>query len=103
VGDRVQFLEGDADVLAPLAGPADLILSNILRTANIALLPAISSALTDNGLAIFSGMEQEEGPEFCGALESAGFVSMQETVDTGWWGVAAGRMGKAGKTGKTGR
>ena len=37
----VEFLEGDAGDLAPLLGPADLLLSNILRTVNTALLPAI--------------------------------------------------------------
>jgi ribosomal protein L11 methyltransferase len=86
---RVQFLDGDAGVLAALAGPADVILSNILRTANTVLLPAISKALAPEGVAIFSGMEREESPEFLQALEIAGFRPIQETVDEGWWAVAA--------------
>ncbi len=94
VADEVRFLEGDAGVLAPLAGPADVILSNILRTANTALLPAITEALVPGGLAIFSGMEQGEAPEFLQALRGAGFSVVQESVDTGWWGVA----GRAGET-----
>jgi ribosomal protein L11 methyltransferase len=53
----VAFLEGDAGDLAPLLGPADLLLSNILRTVNTTLLPAIVAALRPGGLAIFSGME----------------------------------------------
>jgi ribosomal protein L11 methyltransferase len=88
---RVQFLEGDAEVLAVLAGPAEIILSNILRTANTALLPTISAALTPHGVAIFSGMEQNEAPEFLQALEVVGFRPVQETVDAGWWAVAASR------------
>jgi ribosomal protein L11 methylase PrmA len=100
---RVQFLDGDAGVLAPLVGPAEVILSNILRTANTALLPTISEALAPNGVAIFSGMERDEAPEFRQALETAGFRPIQETVDAGWWGVAAGRLGKMEKTGKTGK
>ncbi len=88
---RVQFLDGDADVLAPLAGPAEVILSNILRTANTALLPTIASALVPDGVAIFSGMERNEATEFRQALEAAGFRETQETVDAGWWAVAAGR------------
>jgi ribosomal protein L11 methyltransferase len=88
---RVQFLDGDADLLAPLAGPAEVILSNILRTANTALLPTIAETLTPNGIAIFSGMERDEAPEFLQALEKAGFRPFQETVDAGWWGVAATR------------
>jgi len=89
VSDTVQLLEGDAGLLAPLAGPADLILSNILRHANTALLPAIAAALTPVGLAIFSGMEQSEAPEFRQALRDAGFTPIEETIDSGWWGVAA--------------
>lgn len=88
VNGQVRFLDGDAGILAPLAGPADLILSNILRTANTALLPAITAALVPGGIAIFSGMEHEEAPLFRHALESAGFTVVQETVDTGWWSVA---------------
>jgi ribosomal protein L11 methylase PrmA len=70
-----------------------VILSNILRTANTALLPTISAALPPGGVAIFSGMEREEAPEFLRALETAGFKPIDETVDAGWWGVAATRRG----------
>ena len=99
VAGRVEFLEGDAGILAPLAGPADLILSNILRTANTALLPSITDALQPGGLAIFSGMEHAESSEFRQALRAADFDPVRETVDAGWWGVAA----RAGKVGKAGR
>jgi ribosomal protein L11 methyltransferase len=92
VADRVEFIEGDAAVLAPLAGPADLVLSNILRTVNTALLPVISAALRPNGLAIFSGMEQVEAKAFRPALTDAGFIPLQEIIDAGWWGVAAERQ-----------
>jgi ribosomal protein L11 methyltransferase len=85
----VQFLDGDAGDLAPLLGPADLVLSNILRSANTALLPAIARALIPGGTAIFSGMEVAESPLFVPALESAGFTVLEERTDTGWWGVAA--------------
>ena len=43
VPDRVEFLEGDAGNLAPLVGPADLLLSNILRSTNSLLLPVIAA------------------------------------------------------------
>jgi ribosomal protein L11 methyltransferase len=89
VEDAVEFLDGDAGDLAPLLGPADLVLSNILRSANTALLPAIARALLAGGTAIFSGMEVAEGPLFLPALESAGFAVLEERTDTGWWGVAA--------------
>jgi ribosomal protein L11 methylase PrmA len=85
----VEFLEGDAGALAPLVGPAGLILSNILRTANTALLPSITRALEPAGLAIFSGMEQAEALEFTEALTLAGFEVVREVLDSGWWAVAA--------------
>jgi ribosomal protein L11 methyltransferase len=91
VSDRVEFLEGDAGILAPLVGPADLILSNILRTANTALLLAITEALYPGGLAIFSGMEPAEAPDFIQALKAAAFDPVREVLDSGWWGVTARR------------
>ncbi|HEX5575576.1 MAG TPA: 50S ribosomal protein L11 methyltransferase [Gemmatimonadales bacterium] len=89
VANRVEFLEGDAAVLAPLVGPVDLLLSNILRSTNSLLLPVIGRALRVGGVAIFSGMEQSEAEEFRLTLGQAGFAAFQETLDAGWWGVAA--------------
>jgi len=91
VKDVVEFLDGDADDLAPLLGPADLVLSNILRSANAALLPSVTRALIPGGRAIFSGMEVAEAPLFLPVLESAGFAVLADRTDTGWWGVAARR------------
>ncbi|MFL5477273.1 MAG: 50S ribosomal protein L11 methyltransferase [Gemmatimonadales bacterium] len=91
VDQQVEFLEGDAGVLAPLAGPADLLLSNILRIVNTTLLPVIAASLRPGGVAIFSGMEQGEADLFRGDLTAAGFRQVQETFDAGWWGVAAER------------
>jgi ribosomal protein L11 methyltransferase len=91
VADRLEFLEGDAGALAPLLGPADLLLSNILRSVNTSLLPVIAQALQPRGLAIFSGMEHAEAEEFRGALSDAGFTLNQEALDAGWWGAAARR------------
>ena len=89
VADRTDFLEGDAGELAPLVGPADLILSNILRTANVTLLPAIAAALAPEGIVVFSGMEEPEADLFRPVLGAAGLRSVRETVDAGWWAVAA--------------
>ena len=91
VADRVEFLAGDAGDLAPLLGPADLVLSNILRTINTALLPIIASALRPGGCAVFSGMESVEAPLFLSPLGAAGFAVEDEVTDSGWWGVAARR------------
>jgi ribosomal protein L11 methyltransferase len=91
VAGAVEFLTGDAGDLAPLLGPADLLLSNILRNVNTLLLPAIVSALRPTGLAIFSGMEIAEAPLFRPELERGGFTVIEEIADAGWWGVAARR------------
>jgi ribosomal protein L11 methyltransferase len=86
---RVEFLEGDAAMLAPLAAPVDLVVSNILREVNATLLGPIRRALAPEGIAIFAGMEEAEAPLFRPALDVAGFRVEQEQVDEGWWAVAA--------------
>jgi ribosomal protein L11 methyltransferase len=93
VNDRIEFLEGDASVLAPLVAPVELVVSNILRTVNTALLPVIESVLIPSGIAIFSGMEHAEARAFREALGQSGFSPLQDTLDAGWWGVAARRKG----------
>lgn len=91
VADAVHILDGDAAALVPLLGPAEIILSNILRNVNVSLLPAIHGALTPTGTAIFSGMELEEAPLFRPALSAHGFAVVTEVEDAGWWSVAARR------------
>jgi ribosomal protein L11 methyltransferase len=85
---QIEFLDGDAATLAPLAGPADLLLSNILRTVNTALLPSIVAALNQEGVAIFSGMETSEAELFLPSLAAAELDPIDEVTDTGWWAVA---------------
>jgi len=91
VEGKVEFLTGDAGDLAPLLGPADLLLSNILRTVNTALLPAIVAAIRPGGAAIFSGMERAEANLFRPVLAAAGLSPVDEVEDAGWWAVAAVR------------
>jgi ribosomal protein L11 methyltransferase len=88
---RVSFLEGDAADLAPLLGPCELIVSNILRSVNTQLLPAIVAALGPGGIAVFAGMEASEAEVFRPILARAGFIPLDEIVDVGWWAVAARR------------
>jgi ribosomal protein L11 methyltransferase len=89
VADRVTFVTGDAGVIAPLAGPANIICSNILRNVNTELLPAIAAALTPGGHAIFAGMEDAESAEFLPALAQHGWTVVDTARDAGWWSVAA--------------
>jgi ribosomal protein L11 methyltransferase len=91
VDHAVTFLVGDASALAPLAGPADLICSNILRTSNTALMPAILRALGAGGTVVFAGMEAAEDRLFRPVLAEHGLDVVDEAGDAGWWSVAARR------------
>lgn len=91
VEERVRFVTGDAAALAPLLGPVEIVISNILRSVNIALLPAIHSSLGPGGLAIFAGMELPERDRFLPALRDAAFEPVDEVVDDAWWGVVGRR------------
>lgn len=90
-GVPARFLEGDAGSLAPLLGPADLLCSNILRTVNQVMLPAIRDTLRPGGIAIFSGMEIPERALFQPVMQEAGFDPVDEAIDGDWWAVAARR------------
>ncbi|HEX7025048.1 MAG TPA: 50S ribosomal protein L11 methyltransferase [Gemmatimonadales bacterium] len=91
VTGRVRFLTGDAAPLAPLVGPAGLVVANILRSANVSLLTVVRESLVPDGLAVFSGMERPERELFLPELERAGFEAFDELVDESWWAVAARR------------
>lgn len=84
----VTFLVGDAAQLAPLAGPAEVICSNILRSVNSSLMPAILKALAARGTIIFAGMEENEAPLFRPVLEDQMLDVVDEVHDAGWWSVA---------------
>jgi len=91
VADAVDFFSGDAGQLTPLFAPVDLVVSNILRIVNIALLPEVWRTLRSGGTGIFSGMEVGERDLFLEELERGGFEPGPDTVDSGWWAVAATR------------
>lgn len=91
VSQSVRFVTGDAAALAPLAGPASVVVSNILRNVNETLLQPIAAALTPGGLAIFAGMETPEAALFRPVLIGAGWTIVDEVIDEGWWSVAARR------------
>ena len=91
VAGAVTFLWGDARDLAPLAGPADLICANILRSVNTILMPSILEALAPTGTAIFAGMEEIEEALFRPVLAAHGLDAIDDVRDAGWWSVAVQR------------
>lgn len=91
VAERVRFVVADAAAVTALAGPVDVVVSNILRNVNETLLDSIAAALHPAGVAVFAGMEAGESGLFRAALETAGFEVVDEMVDEGWWSVAVHR------------
>ena len=84
-------MTGDAASLSPLLGPVEVVVANILRLINEAVLPEVVATLAPGGVAIFSGMEEAEAPLFRPPLAAAGLAVVDEILDAGWWGVAARR------------
>ena len=91
VREHLTFLTGDADVLGPLSGPADLICSNILRSVNTMLMPAILASLALGGIVLFAGMEEPEEELFLPVLAAHGMERVDDVRDGNWWSVAARR------------
>jgi ribosomal protein L11 methyltransferase len=88
VSDRVVVIEGDAETLLPHVGPVRVVLTNIISSVLITLLPVIRASLSTDGVAIFSGILLEEREEFVAALVRAGWRVEQEDVEDAWWTVA---------------
>lgn len=89
VAAAARFVAGDAAALAPLAGPADLVVANILRTVNEQLVEPIARALGPGGVAVFAGIEVIEAPLFDAVLDRTGYTVIDRIEDEGWWSVAA--------------
>lgn len=87
VADRVEVIEGDANVLLPLLAPVRVILANILSSVLTPMLPLLHRALTADGQAILSGMILEERAPMLDALARNGFVVEAEDTEDVWWSV----------------
>jgi ribosomal protein L11 methyltransferase len=91
VAGAVTVLEGDAAVLLPLVAPVRVAVANILSSVLLALLPAIRTALSDDGEAILSGILVEERATMLAALANDGWRIVAEDVEGAWWTVRAAR------------
>jgi ribosomal protein L11 methyltransferase len=89
VRDRVVVIEGDAQELLPHVAPVRVVLANIISSVLIRLLPAIRSALSSDGVAVFSGVLLEERAEFTTAITHAGWSIEQEDIEDVWWTAVA--------------
>jgi ribosomal protein L11 methyltransferase len=89
VGDRVIVIEGDAETLLPHVAPVRIVLANIVSSVLIPLFPAIRSALSGDGAAIFSGILLEEREAFVAELTVAGWRLEHEDIEDVWWTAVA--------------
>ncbi len=92
VAGAVSVLQGDASVLLPLVGPVRVILANILSSVLRELLPVIRDALTEDGVAILSGILGVEQPEMEEALRQGGWHVLHTDEEGLWWSVAIARV-----------
>lgn len=91
VADRVTVLEGDAALLLPLVAPVRVVLANIISSVLVDLLHHIEMALAPDGVAILSGILQEERVHMLSTLESAGWRAGAEDAEDIWWSVTVTR------------
>lgn len=90
--DRVHVFEGDASVLLPLIAPVRVVLANIISSVLKELLPIIATALTPDGVAIVSGVLQEERDAMMKFLTATGWQVMLEDAEGIWWSASIRRV-----------
>ncbi|MEX2181677.1 MAG: 50S ribosomal protein L11 methyltransferase [Gemmatimonadaceae bacterium] len=87
VADRVAVLEGDAAAFLPIVAPVRVILANIISSVLVELLPVMAMTLTEDGVAILSGILVEERPRMLAALADGGWTVEAEDTEEAWWSV----------------
>lgn len=87
VEDRVLVLEGDAALFLPLVAPVRVVIANIISSVLTGLLPTIREALAADGVAILSGILQEERASMLAVFTESGWVLDGEDREDIWWSV----------------
>ncbi len=88
VADRVKVIEGDAAMFLPLLAPVRVVLANIISSVLVELLPLIGRSLSDDGVAILSGILDEERAHMLDVFAAAGWRVLDEDPEGQWWSVA---------------
>ena len=88
VVDRVWVIEGDAALLLPLLAPVRVVLANIISSVLIELLPVIGRSLMGDGVAILSGILDEEREKMLTLLAAGAWRVLHEDAEGEWWTVA---------------
>jgi ribosomal protein L11 methyltransferase len=87
VSDRVEVIEGDAELLLPLLAPVRVVLANIVSSVLIHLLPVMRTSLEPNGKAILAGILCEERAMMLAAIIVDGWSVEREDTEGAWWSV----------------
>jgi ribosomal protein L11 methyltransferase len=87
----ITLFTGDARILLPLLGPADLVVANIGATVVVELLDAMATALRPGGTGVIAGILEEEHQGLLSVLSTQGWRLLQEEREEGWWSAAIER------------
>ncbi len=87
--EKVVVVTGD--LLNGFEGTVDLVCANIVFDPLASMLPLVTTVLSDEGVAVFSGLTFSERDTFIALLSGAGLSPVKETRKGEWWGVAAAR------------
>ncbi|MFQ6538355.1 MULTISPECIES: 50S ribosomal protein L11 methyltransferase [Aphanothece] len=84
--DRLAARQGSVEELVPLltAGPADLLLCNILAPVIEALCPAFSTVLAPGGVGLLSGLLVHQAPRLEGVLAGEGWHAELAAQQSQW-------------------
>jgi ribosomal protein L11 methyltransferase len=88
VDDRVKVIHGDAALFLPLLAPMRVILANIISSVLVELLPLFGRSLPDDGVAILSGILDEERAHMLRVFADTGWRVLDEDAEGAWWSVA---------------
>ncbi len=88
VGSSVRIIEGDAAVMLPLLAPVRVVFANIISSVLAELLPVIGRSLTGDGIAILSGILDEEREKMLELFESGGWRVIDEDREGAWLSIA---------------
>ncbi|MGH7656290.1 MAG: 50S ribosomal protein L11 methyltransferase [Gemmatimonadaceae bacterium] len=91
VAGRVTVIEGDATVVLPLLAPVRVILANIISSVLGELLPVMAHSLTPHGVAILSGILDEERDKMLAMFAAGGWRVVREDAEGQWWSVTIER------------
>ena len=87
VVNRVELIEGDANVILPLLAPVRVVFANIISSVLIPMLPTIRKALTRDGQAILAGILLAERETMVNELNADGWTIQREDTEDVWWSV----------------